>query len=71
MTPLGGEEFYEIKKILIGNFNWFYNNTSIWTVACVILMHIDAVWQFQQIQTPEGGHIGPKHDVLSESGSKK
>jgi hypothetical protein len=24
-----------------------------WTVACVILTHIDAVWQFRQIQTPE------------------
>jgi hypothetical protein len=64
-TPLGGEEFYEIKKILIGNFNWFYNN--IWTVACVILTHIDAVWQFRQYQTPEDGHIGPKHVVLSEN----
>jgi hypothetical protein len=61
----GGEEVYEIKKILIGNFNGFYNN--IWTVACVILTHIDAVWQFRQIQTPEDGHIGSKHVVLSES----
>jgi hypothetical protein len=26
------------------------------------------VWQFRQIQTPEDGHIGPKHVVLSESG---
>jgi hypothetical protein len=25
------------------------------------------VWQFRQIQTPEDGHIGPKHVVLSES----
>jgi hypothetical protein len=39
--PLGVNEFYEIKKMLTGNFNWFYNN--IWTVACVILTHIDAV----------------------------
>jgi hypothetical protein len=62
-------EFYEIKKILIGNCNWFYNN--IWTVVCVILTHIDAVWQFRQIQTPEDGHTGPKHIVLSESGKKK
>jgi hypothetical protein len=36
----GGEEFYEIKKILIGNFNRFY---IIWTIACVILTHIHAV----------------------------
>jgi hypothetical protein len=39
--------------------------------VCVILTHIDAVWQFRQIQTPEDGHIGPKHVVLSESGKKK
>jgi hypothetical protein len=36
----------------------------------VILTHIDAVWQFRQIQTPEDGHIGPKHVVLSESERK-
>jgi hypothetical protein len=35
--------------------------------VCVILTHINAVWQFQRIQTPEDGHIGPKHVVLSES----
>jgi hypothetical protein len=33
-------------------------------------MHIDAVWRFRQIQTPEDGRLGPKH-VLSESGKKK
>jgi hypothetical protein len=32
--------------------------------SCVILKHIDAVWQFRQIQTPENGHIGPKHVVF-------
>jgi hypothetical protein len=58
---LGGEKFYEIKKILIRNFNRLYNN--IWTVACVILMHIDAVQQFRQIQTPEDSHVGRKHVV--------
>jgi hypothetical protein len=26
--------------------------------------------QFRQIQTPEDGHIGPKHVVLSEMGKK-
>jgi hypothetical protein len=30
-------------------------------------MHLNAVWQFGQIQTPKDGHIGPKHVVLSES----
>jgi hypothetical protein len=35
--------------------------------VCVILTHIDAVWQFRQYQTSEDGHIGPKHVVLSES----
>jgi hypothetical protein len=59
----------ESVEILIGNFNWFCNN--IWTVACVILTHIDAVWQFRQIQTPEDGHLGAKHVVLSESGKTK
>jgi hypothetical protein len=39
-------------------------------VACVILTHIDAVWQFQQSQTPEDGHTGPKHVVLNESEEK-
>jgi hypothetical protein len=39
-------------------------------VARVILKHIDAVWQFRQIQTPEDGHIGPKHVVLNESEKK-
>jgi hypothetical protein len=29
------------------------------------------VWQFRQIQTPEDGHIGPKHVVLSESEGEK
>jgi hypothetical protein len=27
--------------------------------------------QFKQIQTPEDGHIGPKHVVLSESEGRK
>jgi hypothetical protein len=31
----------------------------------------NAVWQFRQFQTPEDGHIGPKHVVLSESGKKR
>jgi hypothetical protein len=35
-----------------------------------ILTHIDAVWQFRQIQAPEDGNIGPKHVVLSESERK-
>jgi hypothetical protein len=39
--------------------------------VCVILTHINAAWQFRQIQTPEDGHIGPKYVVLSESGKKK
>jgi hypothetical protein len=39
--------------------------------VCVILTHIDAVWQFRQIQAPEDGHVGPKHVVLSESGKEK
>jgi hypothetical protein len=26
-------------------------------------MHLNAVWQFRQIQTPEDGHIGPKRCV--------
>jgi hypothetical protein len=43
----------------------FYNN--IWTVACAILTHLNAVWQFRQIQTPEDGHIEPKHVVLRKS----
>jgi hypothetical protein len=63
-TPLGGEEFHENLRNL-RNFIRFYNN--IWTVARVILTHIDAVWQFRQYQTPEDGHIGPKHVVLSGS----
>jgi hypothetical protein len=29
------------------------------------------VWQFRQIQTPEDGHIGPKHAVLKESEGEK
>jgi hypothetical protein len=29
------------------------------------------VWQFRQIQTPEDGHIGPKHVVLNESEGEK
>jgi hypothetical protein len=53
-------EFYEIKK----NFNRKYLLCT-WTVVCVILAHIDAVWQFRQIQKPEDGHVGPKHVVLS------
>jgi hypothetical protein len=36
-------------------------------VSDTVEMHIDAVWQFRQIQTPEDGHIGPKHIVLNES----
>jgi hypothetical protein len=32
---------------------------------------LQAVWQFRQIQTPEDGHIGPKHIVLSESEGEK
>jgi hypothetical protein len=34
-------------------------------------MHIDAVWQFRQIQTPEDGHIGLKHVESEESGKEK
>jgi hypothetical protein len=34
-------------------------------------MHLNAVWQFRQIQTPEDGHIGSKHVVLSESEGEK
>jgi hypothetical protein len=53
------ENFTKLRKFLIENLNLFYNN--IWIVACVNLTQIDAVWQFRQIQTPEDGHIGPKH----------
>jgi hypothetical protein len=67
LCSYGWHELFGIKmSVWVGNFNWFYNN--IWTVACVILMHIDAVEQFRQLQTPEDGHVGPKHVVLSESG---
>jgi hypothetical protein len=30
----------------------------------MILMHIDAVQQFRHIETPEDGHLGPKHVVF-------
>jgi hypothetical protein len=64
--------FYVIKKILIRNFIWNFNCfcNNIWTVVCVILTHLNAVWQFRQIQAPEDGHIGPKH-VLNEGEGEK
>jgi hypothetical protein len=34
-------------------------------------MHLNAVWQFKQIQTPEDDHIGPNHVVLKESEGEK
>jgi hypothetical protein len=39
-------------------------------VSDTVETHIDAVWQFRHIQTPEDGHIGPKHVALSESEKK-
>jgi hypothetical protein len=34
-------------------------------------MHLNAVWQFRWIQTPEDGHIGQKHVVLRKSEGEK
>jgi hypothetical protein len=53
------------------NATIFFFTFLLHTVACVILMHLNAVWQFRQIQTPEDGHIGPEHVVLKESKGEK
>jgi hypothetical protein len=59
-------EVKNFTKILMGNFIDFIIIYRL--AACVILTHIHAVWQFRQTQTPEDGHVGPKHVVLGESG---